>query len=74
MKTNFKNVITIYIKKDKKTLIENILNDDSTNADKANRIISIDDEKNNEEICDYVIDNNDMATALNEIIKLLKLN
>lgn len=73
LKTNFKNVVTIYVKKDKKALIENILNDNSTNADKANRIISIDDEKNNEEICDYVINNDDEILALNEIKELLKL-
>ena len=73
LKTNFPNVITVYIKRDKRKLIESILNKNSTNEDKINRLISIADEKNNEDICDYTISYNTYEEAADEIIKLLKL-
>lgn len=73
LKTNFPNVITIYIKRDRRTLIETILNKKSTVEDKVNRIISIDAEKNNEEICDYVVNNNGYDEAAEEILRILKL-
>lgn len=73
LKTNFKNVVTIYIKRDKKTLIEKILEKNCSNTDKVNRIIAIDHEKRNEEICDYVIRNNNYEEALSEIINVLGL-
>ncbi len=75
LKTNFPNVITIYIKRDRRTLIETIINKNSTVEDKVNRIISIDAEKNNEEICDYVVENKQgYDIAADEIIKILKIN
>ena len=44
----------------------------STNEDKVNRIISIDDERRNEEMCDYVVDNNgDIDAVTNKILELL---
>lgn len=73
LKTNFPNVITIYIKRDRKTLLSHILEKNSSNEDKVNRIISIEDERCNEEICDYVVVNNDYETAVNEILELLDI-
>lgn len=73
LKTNFSNVITVYIKRDRRKLIESILNKNSTNEDKINRLISIEDEKNNEDICDYVISYDTYDEAANEIIKLLNI-
>jgi guanylate kinase len=73
LKTNFPNVITVYIKRDRRKLIESILNKNSTNEDKINRLISISDEKNNEDICDYTISYNTYDEACDEIIKLLNL-
>ena len=58
LKTHYKDVVTIYVKRDKRELLKSILEKNSTNEDKINRIISIDDERRNEEICDYVVDNN----------------
>lgn len=74
LKTNFENVITIYIKRDRKTLIESILKKNSTIEDKANRIIAIDSEKANAEICDYVINNYSYDEACEEILKILNLD
>ena len=73
LKTNFSNVITVYIKRDRRKLIESILNKNSTVEDKVNRLISIEDEKNNEDICDYVVSYNTYDEAADEIINLLKI-
>ncbi len=73
LKTNFKNVVTVYIKRDKRELLSSILDKKCTNEDKVNRIISIDDERRNEEICDYVVDYKSADISADEIIKLLNL-
>ncbi len=73
LKTNFKNVATVYIKRDRRMLLTSILDKNCTNEDKVNRIISIDHEKRNEEICDYVVRNNGYDETADTIIKLLKL-
>lgn len=71
LKTNYKDVVTVYIKKDKKMLLQSILEKNSSNEDKVNRIISIDDEKRNEEICDYVVNNDNYADAAERIMEIL---
>ena len=72
LKTHYKNVVTIYIKRDKRDLISSILKKNSSDEDKVNRIISIDDERRNEEICDFVVENNgDYDAAADKIIELL---
>ena len=73
LKTNFKNVATVYIKKDKRELLRAILDEEGTSEDKTNRIISIDDEKQNEDICDYTTENKDDLTCAKEILNLLHL-
>ncbi len=74
LKTNFKNVVTVYIKRDKRTLLSSILAKNSTDEDKVNRILSIDHEKQNEEICDYVVPNTGYDETAEEIIRLLNLS
>ena len=74
LKTNFKNVCTVYIRRDKRELLSSILSKVCSNDEKVNRIISIDDEKRNEEICDYVIEKQDDDTDAEYIIKLLNLD
>ena len=72
LKTHYKDVVTVYVKRDKRELLKSILEKNSTNEDKVNRIISIDDERRNEEICDYVIENfGDADLAAEKIIELL---
>lgn len=73
LKCHFDNVVTIYIKRDRRTLIESILKKQSTIEDKTNRIISIDAEKSNIPLCDYVVYNTSYDEAANEILELLKL-
>ena len=75
LKTHYKDVVTVYIKRDKRELLTSILEKNSTNEDKVNRIISIDDERRNEEICDYVVENNgDIEESANKIIDMLYKN
>ena len=73
LKTNFDNVITVYIKRDKKTLIKSILEKNSSIEDKVNRLISIEDEKNNEDICDYVVSFDTYQDAVEQLIELLEI-
>jgi len=75
LKSRYDNVITIYIKKDRKELISSILDKKCSKEDKVNRLISIDDEKRNEEICDYVVEvtNRDYDSSVKEIIDILGL-
>lgn len=74
LKTNFDNVITIYIKSDKRDLIKSILERNTSNDDKVNRLISIEAEKNNEDICDYVVKNDNYIEAVSKILNLLQID
>lgn len=69
MKRHFPTAI-IYINKDKEFLIKDIIEEDYTTEEKTLRLLSIDAEKRNREICDYVIDNTkgDGAEQLMELI------
>ena len=73
LKTNFDNVVTVYIKKDKHELLSRILEKNCSNEEKVSRIISIDDERRNEEICDFVIENTDCDEAAEKILKVLNI-
>ncbi|MGM9648233.1 MAG: hypothetical protein ACI3YH_08895 [Eubacteriales bacterium] len=55
LKTNFPNVVTIYIKREKKALMANILKKNTTNENKVNRLCAIEYEQQNAELCDYVL-------------------
>lgn len=70
MKRQF-NTAIVYIDKDKEDIIANILEDDVSNEEKTLRILSIDAEKRNREICDLVIDNrrDDGEIHLMELVK-----
>ena len=74
LKTNYKDVVTVYIKRDKKQLLSSILDKNCSKEDMVNRIISIDDEKRNEDVCDYVVENDDYVVAAEHIIELLGIS
>ena len=73
LKTNFKNVITIYIKRDKKALMSSILRKNSSVEDKVNRLIAIETEKQNEELCDYVVKFNEYEEAVEQLCNILNI-
>lgn len=62
MKRHFPTAI-IYIARDKECLIKEILQEDFGLEEKTLRLLSIDAEKRNREICDVVIDNSDDGGA-----------
>jgi len=71
LKTNFKNVRTIYIKRDKKALMGTILRKNSSIEDKVNRLIAIESENKNAEICDYVVQFESYDDAAAQILEIL---
>ena len=70
MKRHFPTTI-IYINRDKESLIKDIIEEDFSTEEKALRLLSIDAEKRNRAICDYVIHNknNDGAEKILELIE-----
>lgn len=73
LKTNFKNVITIYVKRDQKLLMSAILRKNATIEDKVNRLMAIEFEKPNAEICDYIVEFNAYDEAVKKLSELLKI-
>lgn len=71
LKTYFKNVTTIYIKRDKKALMANILRKNSSVEDKVNRLTAIEYEQQNADICDYVIDFENYDDAVQQLCNIL---
>ena len=73
LKTNFKNVITVYIKRNTKAILRNILKKNSSIEDKVNRIIAIEAQDQTAAICDYVIEFDDYETAISQLCEILKV-
>ena len=73
LKTYFKNVTTIYIKREKKALMGSILRKNSSIEDKVDRLIAIEAELRNAEICDYVVEFDTYTDATTQLSDLLKL-
>ena len=76
LKMQYQTVI-MYVKRDRKKLIDvmlqRLMDGNTTKEDIVNRIVSLDDEKKNEELCDYIIDNNgNVSDAVSEICSILK--
>lgn len=73
LKTHFPNVVTIYIKREKKALLASILDRSIPTQDKVNRLLAIEAEKQNAEICDYVVKMDSPEQAAQEICHSLHL-
>ena len=73
LKTYFKNVVTIYIKRDKKKLMASILQKNSSIEDKVNRLTAIEYEQQNAELCDYVVEFENYDDAVRQLQEILKL-
>ena len=72
LKTYYKNVTAIYIKREKKALMANILRKNSSIEDKVNRLTAIEYEEKNAALCDYVIELETYDDALRQLHKILK--
>ena len=73
LKTIYKNVALIYVKRDKRSLLASILEKDCPNADKVSRIISIDDERRNEDLCDHAVPGASPTQAARDVLEYLGL-
>ena len=71
LKTHFKNVTTIYIKRDKKALMTNILKKNCSIQDKVNRLSAIDYVDKNAALCDYVISFDSYDDAVKQLKDIL---
>lgn len=71
LKTCFPNVITIYVKKEKKELLRAILEKRASVDEKVNRLIAIESETQNAEVCDYVVRGDSWESAVKEILDSL---
>ncbi|MBO7250413.1 MAG: hypothetical protein J6V42_03970 [Clostridia bacterium] len=71
LKTHFKNVTTIYINRDKRGLMKNILRKNSSIEDKINRLIAIDYVDKNIALCDCVISFEAYDDALDQLRRIL---
>jgi len=71
LKTHFKNVTTVYIKRSKKALMTNILKKNSSIEDKVNRLSAIEYEEKNAALCDYVISFDSYDEAMEQLNLIL---
>lgn len=72
LKTHFKNVTTICIKREKKALMANIIRKNSSVEDKVNRLIALEYVEKNAALCDYEISFEDYEEALEKLKAILK--
>ena len=73
LKTHFKNVTTVYIKRDKKKLMAAILRKNSSIEDKVNRLTAIEFEQHNADICDYIVEFTNYDEAIAQLCDILHL-
>ena len=71
LKTHFPNVTTVYVQRDKRALLENLLTKPLNLDEKIRRIMSLEAEQKNADICDYIVSGEDPAQAAKEIIESL---
>jgi len=74
LKTYFKNVTTIYIKRNKKKLMASILRKNSSIEDKVDRLIAIESEEQNADICDYVVQFDTYDQAVEQLCDILDIS
>ena len=68
LKTHFPNVTTVYLKREKEELLRNLLNKPLSLDEKVNRIMAMDAEQRNADICDYVVSVGAPDKAAREIL------
>ena len=68
LKTQFPNVTTVYIKQEKQELLRNLLNKPLSLDEKVSRIMALEAEEKNADICDYVVPVTSYADSAREIL------
>lgn len=67
LKTHFQNVITVYIGREKRDLLTSVLEKEISTEEKVTRLMAIEREKKNADICDYVVRFSDYDDAVRQI-------
>ena len=73
LKTHFPNVTTVFIRRDKRDLLKAILEKNLSTEEKVSRLMALDAEMRNADICDYTVDMTSPEVAAREIMKGLHL-
>lgn len=68
LKTHFPNVTTVYVQQEKEVLLKNLLNKPLSLDEKVNRIMALEAEQKNADICDYTVPVTTYAKAAREIL------
>ena len=68
LKTHFPNVTTVYIRQEKEELLRNLLNKPLSLDEKVNRIMALEAEQKNADICDYTVSVTTAAETAKEIL------
>ena len=74
LKTYYKNVKTVYIKREKKALMASILRKNTSIEDKVNRLTAIEYEQKNAELCDYVLEFDNYDDATRRLCEILHIH
>ena len=67
LKTHFPNVTTVYVQQEKEVLLKNLLTKPLSLDEKVNRIMALEAEQKNADICDYTVPVTTYEKAANEI-------
>ena len=73
LKTHFPNVTTVFIRRDKRALLTELLEKNLSTEEKVSRLMALDAEMRNADICDYTVDMTTPEEAAREILKGLSL-
>ena len=73
LKTHFPNVTTVFIRRDKRALLTELLEKNLRTEEKVSRLMALEAEMRNADICDYTVDMTTPEEAAREILKGLSL-
>ena len=73
LKTHFSNVTTVFVQREKRELLLDLMNKPLQPEEKVNRLLSLEAEMGNARICDYTVNMVDPDKAAREILKGLKM-
>ena len=71
LKTHFPKVTTVYVQRDRRRLLTSLLEKPLSTEEKVNRLMTLDSEMKNADICDYTVNMDDEKQAAKEILKAL---
>ena len=72
LKTQFKNVTTVYVKRDKRAIMANIIRKNSSVEDKVNRLCALEYIDKNAALCDYIISFDEYDDAFRQLNKIFE--